>query len=272
MSKKQGQNQYQRVLTIAGSDSGGGAGIQADLKTFSALGCYGMSVISAITAQNTLAVSAVDVVKPEMVKAQFDMVMGDIGADAIKIGMLANAEITKVVIDCIRSIPVDIPVIFDPVLVATSGDVLTQLDNLELFKQLIGDCSLITPNLVEAGVLAGCTVESQTDMEHVAKLMVEVLGAKAVLVKGGHLTGDMLGDLLYWQNHAVWFQHEKIPTKNTHGTGCTLSSAIAANMAKGHPLNVAVENAIDFLQGAIVKGEAYSLGKGQGPVHHFYKG
>lgn len=264
-----GQNQYYRVLTIAGSDSGGGAGIQADLKTFAALGCYGMSAITAITAQNTVGVQEIQVIQAKLIRAQIDAVVHDVGIDAVKIGMLANQDIINVVTDFIRG--VDIPVIFDPVMVASCGDTLTAATHIDLFKELMAYCTLVTPNLYEACLFTGNEIKSQADMLDAAKTMVDEQGAKAVLIKGGHLPDNILADLLYHNELKVWFKHEKIITKNTHGTGCTLSSAIAANMAKGQELGIAVAVAIDFLQGAITKGQKYSLGKGHGPVHHFYQ-
>ncbi|ALA24273.1 phosphomethylpyrimidine kinase [Piscirickettsia salmonis] len=264
-----GQNQYYRVLTIAGSDSSGGAGIQADLKTFAALDCYGMSAITAITAQNTVGVQEIQVIQAQLIRAQIDAVVNDVGIDAVKIGMLANQDIINVVTDFIRGI--DIPVIFDPVMVASCGDTLTAATHIDLFKELMAYCTLVTPNLYEACLFTGSEIKSQADMLGAAKTMVDEQGAKAVLIKGGHLPDNILADLLYHNELKMWFKHEKIITKNTHGTGCTLSSAIAANMAKGQELGIAVAVAIDFLQGAITKGQKYSLGKGHGPVHHFYQ-
>lgn len=227
---------YARVLSIAGSDSGGGAGIQADLKTFSALGCFGMTAITAITAQNTLGVKGIHGVPAEMLQAQIDAVVQDIGVDAIKIGMLHAPEIVRVVADAIRRYDIR-KVVLDPVMVATSGDKLIHDETAEvLVRELFPLASVITPNLDEAGWLIGRKLHDVADMETAAQRLLE-MGAKHVLLKGGHLPGDWVVDLLAGQGGLrKELGSQRIQTHNGHGTGCTLSSAIAAHMALGFEL------------------------------------
>jgi len=265
---------YARALTIAGSDSGGGAGIQADLKTFSALRCYGMSVITAITAQNTREVTAVHPVPAETVSAQLDAVLTDIGVDAIKIGMLHNAETVVAVAQALASTPAT-PVVVDPVMVAKSGDrLLSEAAVDSLRRHIFPLADLITPNLPEAEALLGRKLRGRDDMEAAAADLL-ALGTKAVLVKGGHLQDDHVSDVLV---HALdaggvvtrWFDYPRIVTQNTHGTGCTLSSAIAASLAHGSTLEDAVATGREYVQNAIEAGATYRLGHGHGPVHHFH--
>lgn len=263
---------YYRVLTIAGSDSGGGAGIQADLKTFSALGCYGMSVLTALTAQNTVEVTAIHPVPTNFIAAQIDAVLTDIGSDAIKIGMLHSPAVIETVIDRLRHHQAQ-KVVLDPVMVAKSGDKLLQDDAVNALKQLLVPyATLITPNLPEAAVFLGRSIAAEAEMETACQDLAK-LGPKAVLLKGGHLSGSKSGDLLYLAETDQYFRFEalRIETRNTHGTGCTLSSAIAAYLAKGYTLNDAVSRAKTFITEAITAGVDYSLGQGHGPVHHFYK-
>jgi hydroxymethylpyrimidine/phosphomethylpyrimidine kinase len=261
------------ALTIAGSDSSGGAGIQADLKTFSALGCYGMSVITAITAQNTHEVTAVHPIPVPDIAAQIDAVLSDIGADAIKIGMLFSPEIAEAVGEGLRRWQAG-PVVVDPVMVSKSGDRLLTDPAVESLKRHVFPLAeVITPNLPEAGALLGRPVETREQMEQAARELLD-LGPRAVLLKGGHLEGPSSADVLVWRDgssiHTRWFEFERIATKNTHGTGCTLSSAIAAYLARGLALEPAVESARRYIQAAIEAGAGYELGKGHGPVHHFH--
>lgn len=262
---------YCRTLTIAGSDSGGGAGIQADLKTFAALGCYGMSVITAITAQNTVGVSGIHPVPVEMIVRQMEAVFTDLGTDAVKIGMLHSAEVIRAVAACLAQHQVR-NVVLDPVMVAKSGDALLREDALQALRQyLLPQVDLITPNLPETQVLVGRPVTTVAQMEAAGEELLE-RGCQAVLVKGGHLSGDHVVDLLWMkgQPEPLRLESARIPTNNSHGTGCTLSSAIAACLAQGQSLEKAVQGAREYLIGALSSGKDYTLGQGHGPVHHFY--
>ena len=261
-------SQYPRLLTIAGSDSGGGAGIQADLKTFSALGCFGMSAITALTAQNTTGVRAIHGAPPDMLHDQIDAVVEDIGVDAVKIGMLHSPEIVKVVAEAIdrHALP---HVVLDPVMVATSGAVLIDSPAIAaLVRELFGRAVLVTPNLDEASLLVGRSLSTEQDMQAAAHELL-AKGARAVLVKGGHLAGEVVSDLLQVAGAAPhWMRAPRIHTHNTHGTGCTLSSAIAAHLALGMPLMDAVEAARTFVRGALAAGAAVKTGQGGGPLNH----
>ena len=263
---------YHRVLTIAGSDSGGGAGIQADLKTFSALGCFGMSIITALTAQNTRVVTDILPVPPEFIAAQMDAVLEDIGVDAVKIGMLHSPEVIETVAE--KLIQWKCPnVVVDPVMVSKSGDKLLREDAVAALKEfLVPLATLITPNLPEASVMLDRPVETAGEMSQAA-LDLAQLGCANVLVKGGHLTGAKSGDLLYYKETETMIDlpGERIDTKNSHGTGCTLSSAITANLARGMDLESAVKMAKVYITHALRAGAEYQTGKGHGPVHHFYK-
>ncbi|MFN5349869.1 MAG: bifunctional hydroxymethylpyrimidine kinase/phosphomethylpyrimidine kinase [Polaromonas sp.] len=260
--------QYPRLLTIAGSDSGGGAGIQADLKTFAALGCFGMTAITALTAQNTTGVRAIHGVPPDMLTDQIDAVLQDIGVDAVKIGMLHSPEIVQAVASAIdrHALP---HVVLDPVMVATSGAVLIDSPAIAaLVRELFGRAVLITPNLDEASLLVGRTLASEADMKTAAQELL-AKGAKAVLIKGGHLAGDVVSDLLQMAGAAPhWMRAPRIATANTHGTGCTLSSAIAAHLALGLSLVDAVEAARHFVRGALAAGASVQTGQGSGPLNH----
>lgn len=263
--------QYKRVLTIAGSDSGGGAGIQADLKTFSALGCFGMSAITAITAQNTVGVTAIHAVPVAILKEQIKAVIDDIGVDAIKIGMLHSSEVIQTVADTISAYSTG-PVVLDPVMVATTGAKLLQDDAIETLKKvLIPIVDVITPNIPEAELLSGLTLERQEDLPSGVRKLCE-LGCPSVLLKAGHLRESKLVDYYYDQksDKLVDLPSQRVETPNTHGTGCTLSSAIAANLARGFDMEQAVKNAKNYITGAIEAGKEYQLGKGHGPVHHFF--
>ncbi|HLL28321.1 MAG TPA: bifunctional hydroxymethylpyrimidine kinase/phosphomethylpyrimidine kinase [Xanthobacteraceae bacterium] len=258
------------ALTIAGSDSGGGAGIQADLKTFSALGVYGASVITALTAQNTLGVVGVFDVPAEFVTAQMEAVYSDLAIAATKIGMLSRSEtIEAVAANLDRHAAKN--VVLDPVMVAASGDPLLRPDAVATLKrQLIPRALLVTPNLAEAAVLVGAPVAADEAAMQKQGEAILALGCKAVLVKGGHGKGPQAVDLLIEKGGARRYTADRVDTKNTHGTGCTLSSAIAAGLAKGMPLADAVAAAKDFVTGAIKAANELSIGKGRGPLHHFY--
>ncbi|TDQ43460.1 bifunctional hydroxymethylpyrimidine kinase/phosphomethylpyrimidine kinase [Tepidicella xavieri] len=266
-----GALRYARVLTIAGSDSGGGAGIQADLKTFAALGCYGMSAITALTAQNTLGVKGIHGVPADFLKAQIAAVVEDIGVDAVKIGMLHAPDIVQAVAWAIDTYRLD-RVVLDPVMVATSGDALIEPATVQvLVRELFPRATVITPNLDEAALLLGRPVKALEDFDAAcADLLAQ--GAQAVLLKGGHLAGDMVTDVLalaaeppaYWQR----LSGPRIASRNVHGTGCTLSSAIAAHLALGHTLEEAVQAAHGYIRGAIEAGAAVTTGGGSGPLNH----
>jgi len=260
--------EYPRVLTIAGSDSGGGAGIQADLKTFSALGCFGMCAITALTAQNTQGVRAIHAVPTEMLRQQIDAVVEDMGVHAVKVGMLHSVEVVATVADAIdrHQLP---HVVLDPVMVATSGAVLIEQPAVQaLIAQLFGRVALVTPNLDEAALLVGRPLATQVDMERAASDLL-AMGAHAVLVKGGHLAGDMVHDLLATRNGLRhWMHAPRINSANTHGTGCTLSSAIAAHLALGAGLKDAAESACAYVRGALEHGAAARTGHGSGPLNH----
>lgn len=264
-------NAYTRLLSIAGSDSGGGAGIQADLKTFSALGGYGMSVITALTAQNTLGVTAIHGVPAEFIAKQIDAVVTDIGVDAVKIGMLATSEIIETVAERLRFYALQ-PIVLDPVMTAKSGDKLLEESAIAALRDaLLPLATVLTPNLPEAGILLGRPIQTLDEMEDAARAL-QKLGAKNVLVKGGHLNDARSADCFLAADGKIhWFNAPRIMTKNTHGTGCTLSSAIAAYLGKGFAVAEAVERAKEYLTGAIERGATYALGKGYAPVHHFYK-
>jgi hydroxymethylpyrimidine/phosphomethylpyrimidine kinase len=260
--------EYPRVLSIAGSDSGGGAGIQADLKTFAALGCYGMTAITALTAQNTMGVRAIHGVPPQMLRDQIDAVVEDIGVHAVKIGMLHAPEIVHTVAEAIDRHSLQ-HVVLDPVMVATSGAVL--IDNpaiAALVKELFGRAVVVTPNLDEASLLVGRKLNSEQDMEAAAHELL-AKGANAVLLKGGHLAGEFVSDLLIAKDGIPhWMRAARIHSANTHGTGCTLSSAIAAHLALGHSLVNSVEAARSYIRLALEAGAKVRTGAGSGPLNH----
>jgi len=259
------------ATTIAGSDSGGGAGIQADLKTFSALGVYGASVITALTAQNTLGVTAIHDVPPNFIDAQMDAVFSDLNVDAVKIGMLSQPAVIETVAAGLQRHKMS-KVILDPVMVAESGDPLLAEDAVEsLVSHLFPLAQLITPNLHEAARLLECEMaETNDQMQEQASNLLE-RGAQAVLLKGGHSKGRDATDVYVDRSGNVeWFSARFIDTKNTHGTGCTLSSAIAAGLAKGTDLMGAIGDAKGWLSQAISHADDIEIGKGAGPVHHFH--
>ncbi len=255
-----------RALTIAGSDSGGGAGVQADLKTFAALGVYGMSAITALTAQNTVGVQGVLEIDPDFVSAQIRAVVSDIGVDVVKTGMLASGPIIARVAEDLRSLGID-RLVVDPVMVAKSGDPLLRADAVEsLIRDLFPLALVVTPNLHEASVLTRLEVSDPESMREAAR-KIHDLGPRAVVIKGGHLPGRPM-DLLYDGRRFVELSNMRHDTPHTHGTGCTFASAIAAGLARGLALIDAVKEAKDYITGAIRQGLA--IGKGHGPVHHFH--
>jgi hydroxymethylpyrimidine/phosphomethylpyrimidine kinase len=259
------------ALTIAGSDSSGGAGIQADLKTFSALGVYGASVIAALTAQNTKGVAAVFEVPPAFVRAQIDAVFADLAVGAVKIGMLGNAAVVETVAERLSHHRA-LPVVLDPVMVATSGDRLLKSDAVDAMRtKLMPLAVVVTPNLPEAAALLDAPeAASEDDMVRQAERLL-ALGSRAVLMKGGHGKAAESVDLLVTATATVRFVAARIATKNTHGTGCTLAAAIAAGLAKRQDLTDAVRAAKDYVTAAIAAADRLAVGHGHGPVHHFHK-
>jgi len=260
------------ALSIAGFDGSGGAGIQADLKTFSALGCYGMTVLTALPVQNTCGVKNCYELPLQAIADQLQTLFEDIRPDSIKLGMLYSAEIITLVADFLKNHAQSIPIILDPVAVAKSGAPLLLTDAVDALKtKLLPMATLITPNLPEAETLTGVHVSTLDDMPGVARQLINI-GVKNVLLKGGHLQTAEASDLLMTdKGETRWFTSPRIQSKNTHGTGCTLSAAIAANMAKGIPLEKACEEAKKYIFHAIDAAKNKSVGKGFGPVHHFYE-
>ncbi|APR99784.1 bifunctional hydroxymethylpyrimidine kinase/phosphomethylpyrimidine kinase [Pajaroellobacter abortibovis] len=267
-----------RVLTIAGSDSGGGAGIQGDLKTIAALGCFGTSVITVLTAQNTQGVRSIFEVSPQFVSEQLQTVLEDIGTDAIKTGMLYHPEIIREVANVLKRYPT-IPIVVDPVMTAKGGATLLQQKALiPLREALFPLASILTPNLPEAEMLIGYPIkdESPQHQEKAATELLVSLGpqAKAVVLKGGHYSGTKAKDCVCLREdnriRTLWMKAPRIHTQNTHGTGCTLSSAIACFLAKGWTVAASIEQAKKYVTAAIQKGASIRLGQGHGPLHHFY--
>ena len=276
--------QYPRVLTIAGSDSGGGAGIQADIKAISATGSYAASAITAVTVQNTLGVEAVHPVPTNIISAQIDCVLSDIGADAIKIGMLHSAEVVLAVRDALlraaaagHASTTSLNIVLDPVMVATSGHRLIEESAIRvLTEELLPLARVITPNIPEAEILAGRKIEAQEDLPAVARELSKKASSRApvsVLMKAGHLTDDRLIDVFYnaEEDRIVELPSSRVYTQNTHGTGCTLSSALASYLAQGFPLDDAARAATEYIHNAIVSGAGYVIGHGHGPVDHFWR-
>ena len=254
------------ALTIAGSDCSGGAGIQADLKTMTMNGVYAMSAITALTAQNTTGVTGILEVAPDFLQQQIDMVFDDIVPDAVKIGMVASGELICVIADRLRHYEAK-NIVVDPVMVATSGSALMKTDAVQtLIDELLPLSTLVTPNIPEAEVLSGLTIESKEDMLTAAKQIGDSYHC-AVLLKGGHSINDA-NDLLYTSGEFQWFEGKRIDNPNTHGTGCTLSSAIASNLAKGYTLAESVRRAKDYISGALAA--MLDLGKGSGPMNHAF--
>ena len=264
-------SQLRRVLTIAGSDSGGGAGIQADIKSISANGCFATSAITAITAQNTLGVNAVEGLSIDILEGQIEAVLSDIGTDSVKIGMLHSAEVVRSVARLLRKYGIK-DVVLDPVMVSTSGHKLIEDSAIAVLKSdLIPLARVITPNIPEAEILLGEPIEKQGDLPAAARRLAQQYGV-SVLLKAGHLVDDELIDIFYNNEtgEVIELSARRVDTPNTHGTGCTLSSAFAAQLAKGLPLNEAARAAKEYINQAITHGAAYTIGNGHGPVHHFY--
>ncbi|MEE0937205.1 MAG: bifunctional hydroxymethylpyrimidine kinase/phosphomethylpyrimidine kinase [Bacteroidales bacterium] len=260
---------YFRVLTIAGSDSGGGAGIQADIKTISAMGCYASSAITAVTVQNTLGVQAVHPIPLDILEGQIDAILSDIGADAIKIGMLHSTKVVNLVAEMIEKYGIR-NVVLDPVMVSTSGHKLIEDDAIESIKnRLIPLSCVITPNIPEAEILSGCKISSDQDFEQIAKKL-SFNKSVSVLLKAGHLDNDCLVDYFYniEDNTITLLPSKRVKTRNTHGTGCTLSSAFASALARGEDLTLAAKSAKKYIEQAIVSGAEYEIGHGHGPVNH----
>jgi hydroxymethylpyrimidine/phosphomethylpyrimidine kinase len=258
------------ALTIAGSDSGGGAGIQADLKTFSALGVYGCSVVTAVTAQNTCDVTAVHPIPNHIVAAQIKAVLSDIRVHAIKIGMLGTPELIDCVADCLQRF--DGPIVIDPVMVAKSGAELLSADSLDALRQrLLPRAAVLTPNIPEAARLLGTLEQAESNALRDQGRSLLAMGPDAVLMKGGHGTGDICTDWLITSDSEHVFRAPRIDTRNTHGTGCSLSAAIAAGLAKRQSIDAAVATAHAWLQQAIRGADTLAIGHGHGPVHHFFE-
>ena len=256
------------ALTIAGSDSGGGAGIQADLKTFSALGCYGASVVTALTAQNTRTVALVEPASPAMIAGQMRAVLDDLDVRAVKLGMLGGAQAIATVAGGLDGC--GLPIVLDPVMVAKSGDRLLPPDAIDALRALLSCATLLTPNLPEAACLLGCAPATTPAQMAEQGAALRAMGAGAVLMKGGHGDGAICTDLLVTAQGATPFSARRLATRNTHGTGCTLSAAIAAGLAQGLPLVQAVGVAHRYLQRAIAGADDLHVGSGHGPVHHFH--
>jgi len=254
-----------RALTIAGSDSGGGGGIQADLKTFCTMGVFGMSVVTAVTAQNTVRINGVVEISPEFVSLQFESVMADIGVDGVKTGMLANTAVVQVIAGKLHSSRIEY-VVIDPVMVSTTGEPLLCRSSLDAVKKyLLPEAMLVTPNIPEAEILSGLNIESVEHMKAAAR-EIHSLGCRAVLIKGGHLKGCAI-DVLYDNGLFTEFVSERIKTQNTHGTGCTYSAAILSHLIKGYSLKDSVKQSKIFITKAISNG--FALGKGLRLLNHF---
>jgi hydroxymethylpyrimidine/phosphomethylpyrimidine kinase len=264
--------QYKRVLTIAGSDPSGGAGIQADLKTISACGCYGMSAITALVNENTVGVYGIHPIPDDFVRGQIISVLDDIGADAVKIGMLHSSELILTVKETLANYSIK-NIVFDPVMVATSGDRLLKDEAIKTLKyELVPFVRIITPNIPEAEILSGEKIFARKDLYRVAKKL-SFRRKVSVLLKAGHLKEKELVDVLYnaESDDIIELPSQRVETVNTHGTGCTLSSAVASFLAHGQNLNNAVSNAKEYINQAIIHGADYQIGEGHGPVHHFYR-
>ncbi|MBA3677298.1 MAG: bifunctional hydroxymethylpyrimidine kinase/phosphomethylpyrimidine kinase [Sphingosinicella sp.] len=253
-----------RILIIAGSDSGGGAGIQADIKTVTMLGGFAMTAITAITAQDTRSVEAIMAVPADLVCKQIDMVLDDLGADAIKIGMIGAPEIALAVAERLERLG-SVPIVFDPVMVASSGSILADAATIAAFERLMAAATLVTPNIPELEVLSGRAIGTSADAEQAALALSSRVGT-AILAKGGHLAGTRLVDILANEDESQCWESDRIDTTNTHGTGCTLASAIACGLGAGRPLADAVARARDYTRAAIEAGPGY--GSGHGPVGH----
>ena len=256
------------ALTIAGSDSSGGAGIQADIKTMTANGVFAMSAVTALTAQNTTGVTGIMEVSPEFLKQQIDSIFTDIRPDAVKIGMVSSSDLITAIAEKLTEYHAE-NIVVDPVMVATSGAKLISDDAIDTLKErLLPMASVLTPNIPEAEVLSGMAVKTEEDMIRAAERISENFHC-AVLLKGGHQLNDA-NDLLYRDGSYRWFYGKRIDNPNTHGTGCTLSSAVASFLARGFEMNEAVRKAKEYIEGAIISGAEYEIGHGHGPVNHFY--
>jgi hydroxymethylpyrimidine/phosphomethylpyrimidine kinase len=255
-----------RVLIVAGSDSGGGAGIQADIKTVTMLDAYAATAVTALTAQNTLGVFGVLPIPPEFIRRQIEVVLDDIGADAVKTGMLHDAAVIETLVAVLRERGAGIPLVVDPVMAAKGGARLIEPDAIAALKELlIPHAAVLTPNLPEAGILAGTTIGDVADMQRAGESLL-ALGCRAVVMKGGHLAGDTVADLLVSETAMRVWESPRIDTRHTHGTGCTLASAIAAGLAQGLAIEPAVDRARGFVQRAIAG--APGFGRGHGPLDH----
>lgn len=263
---------YIHIMSIAGSDCSGGAGIQADIKTISALGCYASSVITGVTVQNTCGVTAVHPVPAEIVSGHIHAIRTDMRLDAIKIGMVTDCAIIDAITQELKTLTT-VPVVFDPVLVSSSGYSLATPEALvRIKKALIPLCNLLTPNLPEAALLSGVSITDESSLAQAACKLLQ-LGCQNVLIKGGHRAGEDMTDVLFSANtptHPISFTAEKIRTNNTHGTGCTLSSAIASHIAMGYPLSEAISLGKKYLTNALLSGASATLGHGHGPLNHFF--
>ena len=265
------KKKYFRVLTIAGSDSGGGAGIQADIKTISAMGCYAASAITAVTAQNTAGVQAIHPVPLDILEKQIDAVLSDIGADVIKIGMLHSAEVVNLVADMLEKYEIK-NVVLDPVMVSTSGHRLIEENAVEVIKsRLMPLTRVITPNIPEAEIITGFPISSEEDLDEIARVLSGSANV-SVFLKAGHLCSDSLVDYVYNAEEGIMTKlpSKRVHTRNTHGTGCTLSSAFAAALARGEDLTCAAKSAKSYIEQAIISGADYKIGSGHGPVDHFF--
>ncbi|MEF9923473.1 MAG: bifunctional hydroxymethylpyrimidine kinase/phosphomethylpyrimidine kinase [Muribaculaceae bacterium] len=261
---------YPTVLSIAGSDSSGGAGIQADLKTCSALGVYGMTAITAITAQNTMGVTGIEGISPSIVKAQIEAVFSDIRPDAVKIGMLFSKDIIIEVTKCLKSYAPKY-IVLDPVMISTSGSHLISDDAIAvMISEMLPIATIVTPNKYEAELISGITIHSVHDIEIAANKILS-MGANSVLIKGGHFDKETMTDYLFIaEEKPITFEARAIDTKNTHGTGCTLSTAIASYLALGLPLTKAVGKAKAYLTNALIAGSMNNIGSGHGPMNHLF--
>lgn len=263
---------YKKVLTIAGSDSGGGAGIQADIKTISACGCYAASAITAVTVQNTMGVIDVEGLSPSVIEGQIDAVLSDIGADSVKIGMLHSSKVVLSVAKMMKKHDIK-NIVLDPVMVSTSGHRLIEEEAIEtLCKELIPMARVITPNIPEAEILYGGKIPNQDVLRTTAQQLANKFNT-SIYLKAGHLTEEALIDIFYNHEEGNFceLKTKRIHTENTHGTGCTLSSALASMIAKGHNLTEAATLAQKYIENAIIEGANYKIGHGHGPVAHFYK-
>ena len=262
-------HRYIATLTIAGSDSCGGAGIQADIKTMSALGCYAASVITAVTVQNTMGVSAVHAVPPEIVAGQIRAVMDDIRPQAVKVGMVNDINTIKTIADTLAEYDIE-HLVVDPVMVATSGARLMQDDAVEVFiRKLMPIATLLTPNVPEAEVLSGISINDKSSMDNAARI-IQDKGCQSLLIKGGHIEGRKIDRLYTSMGSEREYEAANVATRNTHGTGCTLSSAITSYLAMGYAIGEAIAAAKEWLTGALIAGANVEIGSGHGPVNHFY--